>query len=363
MPDYKKYIEDGGQLNGVVQRTVSTINGSKEAPTNYYHLRMLKKVFSQDGNWKSVNINNTQIMSHVVAMNSDLPLGKMDAISIDSGKIPKQGLQYALDEIQLTDIDQMINGNVADNIIASQLLANPVKLIRAIPERNEEIFLKGLSNGEAIINDDENTGTGIRLNYGYLTANKFGVTTLWSNTASKPFDDIQRVLDKADADKNVIVKVMLDKTSFNNMAKTTQAKELFAFSQGFTGSNTPVPSLSQVNTFTSDRYGFTFEIVTKSFRYEKNGVQTTVTPWATGALVFLTTEEVGTLTWANLAEMNPNNQDKGVTYKVVDNFMLLSSWAQNKPYLAKFDSIQARVVPIINNGNQIYLLSSTTLQA
>jgi len=361
--DYKKYIEDGGQLNGVVQSVVTKVNGTKEVPTDYYHLRMLKKVFSIDGNWKSVNANNTQIMAHVVAMNSDLPLGKMDAIAVDGGKIPKQGLQYALDEIQLTDIDQMINTGVIGSIISGQLLSNPVKLVRAIPERNEEIFLKGLSTGIALINDDENTGTGIRLNYGYLSENKFGVGTLWSNPASKPFDDIQRVLDKAALDSNVITKVMLDRGAFNNMAKTTQAKELFAFSQNFVGSNIPTPSLAQLNTFTSDRFGFTFEIVTKSFRYEKNGVQTTVTPWATGALVFLTQEEVGTLTWARLAEMNPSNQDKGVTYKVVDGYMLLSSWAQNKPYLAKFDSIQARVVPVINNGSQIYLMDSTTVQA
>lgn len=361
--DYKKYIEDGGQLDGVVQRTVATINGTKETPSSYYHLRMLRKVFSIDGNWKSVSVNNTQVMAHVVAMNSDLPLAKRDAIAIDGGKIPKMGLQYALDEIQLTEIDQMIDSGVVDSIISGQLLSDPVKLVRSVPERNEEIFLKGLSTGIALVEDSENIGTGIRLNYGYLNANKFGVATLWSNPASKPFDDIQRVLDKADLDKNVITKVMLDRTSFNNMAKTTQAKELFAFSQSFVGSNIPTPSLSQLNTFTSDRYGFTFEVVTKSFRYEKNKVQYTVTPWATGALVFLTTEEVGTLTWARLAEMNPNNQDKGVTYTIIENHMLLSQWAQNKPYLAKFSSIQSRVVPVINNGNQIYLLDSTTVQA
>lgn len=361
--DYKKYINDGGQLNGVVQRIVTTINGTKEVPSDYYHVRMLRRVFSADGNWKSVTANNTQIMAHVVSMNSDLPLGKQDAIAIDSGKIPKMGLQYALDESQLTDIQNMASQGVEGSIISAQLLSNPKKLVMAVPERNEEIFLKGLSNGFALIDDDENTGTGIRLNYGYLTKNKFGVTALWSNVASKPFDDIQRVLDQADADKNVIMKVMIDKTAFNNLAKTTQAKELFAFSQNFVGSNTPTPSLSQVNTFTTDRYGFVFEIVTKSFRYEKNGVQTVVNPWAVGALVFLTTEEVGTLTWAMLAEMSPTNQDKSVDYKVVDNFMLLSTWNQNKPYLAKFDSVQARVVPIINNGNQIYLLNSTTIQA
>lgn len=361
--DYKKYIEDGGQLDGVVQRTVTTINGTKEQPTSYYHLRMLRKVFSIDGNWKSVTVNNTQVMAHVVAMNSDLPLAKRDAIAIDSGKIPKMGLQYALDEIQLTEIDTMISSGVVESIISGQLLSDPVKLVRSVPERNEEIFLRGLSTGIALVEDSENIGTGIRLNFGYKNENKFGVTTLWSDPASKPFDDIQRVLDKADLDKNVITKVMLDRGSFNNMAKTTQAKELFAFSQSFVGSNIPTPSQSQLNSFTSDRYGFTFEVVTKSFRYEKNKQQYTVTPWDTGVLVFLTQEEVGTLTWARLAEMNPDNQDKSVNYTIVDNHMLLSQWAQNKPYLAKLSSIQSRVVPVINNGTQIYLLNSTIVQA
>ncbi|AMR34140.1 hypothetical protein A0256_23160 [Mucilaginibacter sp. PAMC 26640] len=361
--DYKKYIEDGGQLNGVIQRTVETVNGTGAVPTPYYHLRMLRKVLSISGNWESITVNNTQIMAHVVAMNSDLPLAKRDSMSVASGKIPKMGLQYALDEQQLTDLDYMITTGVVGAKISAILLSDPAKLIKAVPERDEEIFLKGLSTGFAIINDDENTGTGIRLDYGYPSANKFGVTTLWSNTASKPFDDIQRVLDKAALDGNTITKVMLDRSAFNNMAKTDQAKQLFAFSAGFVGGSIPTPSLSQLNSFTSDRYRFTFEIVTKSFRYEKNGVQTTVTPWATGAVVFLTQEEVGTLTYAPLAESNPSHQVAGVSYNLVDDYMLLSNWGQNKPYLAQFSSIQARVVPVINNGNQIYLIDSTTVQA
>lgn len=361
--DLKKYINGGGQLAGVVQRVVTNVNGTKDVPSNYYHIRMLRKVFAPDGNWKSVTANNTQIMAHVVALNSGLPLAKQDAISIDSGKIPKMGLEMALDENQLTDIQNMATQGIEGAVISAQLLSNPKKLVIAVPERNEEIFLKGLSNGFALINDDENTGTGIRLDYGYLTENKFGVAALWSDPMSKPFDDIQRVLDKAEADKNVIVKVMMDRASFNNMSKTTQAKELFAFSQNFVGANTPPASVSQMNVFTSDRYGFEIEIITRSFRYEKNGTQVVVNPWAVGAVVFLTTEEVGTLTWAMLAEMNVANQDKSVDYRVVDQFMLLSSWNQNKPYLAHFDSIQARCVPIINNGNQIYLLNSTTIQA
>jgi hypothetical protein len=361
--DYKKYIEDGGQLNGVIQRTVETINGTEAVPTPYYHLRMLRKVLSISGNWESIILNNTQIMAHVVAMNSDLPLGRRDSLSVANGKIPKMGLQYALDEQQLTDIDYMATTGVVGAKISGILLSDSAKLIKAVPERDEEIFLKGLSTGFAIVNDDENTGTGIRLDYGYLTANKFGVTTLWSYTSSTPFDDIQRVLDKAALDGNTITKVMLDRSTFNNMAKTDQAKQLFAFSAGFVGNNIPTPSLTQLNSFTSDRYGFTFEIVTRSFRYEKNGNQTTVTPWAAGAVVFLTQEEVGTLTYAPLAESNPAHQVAGVTYNLVDDYMLLSNWGQSKPYLAQFSSIQARVVPVINNGNQIYLLNSTTLQA
>jgi len=361
--DYKKYISDKQQFSGVILSTVETLNGSASAPSPYLHRRMLRKVFSPSGKWESISIANTQVMADIVAMNSSLPLKRRDSLAVASGSIPKMGVEFALDEQQLTDIDYMITTGIPDTRISALLLADTRKALNAIYERNENIFLKGLSSGIALVDDVENVGTGIRLDYGYLDANKFGVEVLWSDISSKPFDDIERVLTKATSDGNVITKVMLDRTTFNNLAKTTQAKELFAFSQSFVGVNIPAPSLGQLNMFTSDRYGFVFEIVERSFRYEKNGNQTPVKPWAEGSVVFLTQDEVGSLTYAALAEANPAHQVAGVNYQLVDDIILLSKWGQNKPYLAEFTSAQARVVPVINNVNEIYLIDTKTVEA
>lgn len=345
---------------GITLRVVETLNDTKN-PLTYLHRRMLRKDFSVNGKWESVTTANTMVMADVVAMDSSLPLKKRDAISKANGDITKMGMELKLNEKQLTELDALVAQNATDAQILAKLFADTPKVIGGVYERLEAMFLEGLSTGLTLVEDTENVGTGIRLDYGFLTANKFGVTTLWSNTAAKPFDDIELVLEKARVDGNVITRALIERVAFNNLAKTTQAKELFAFNSGFVGSNIPVPSLNQVNSFTSDRYGFVFEIVDRSVKYEKNGTQTAVKPFATGAVTFVCDDVIGSLTWARLAEMN--HPVENVSYSTVDDYILVSKFRQNKPSLSEYTSSQARVVPVINNVDRIYLLDSTTVTA
>lgn len=346
---------------GITLRVVEMLNDSKATPM-YYHKRMLRMEYSTNGKWESINAANTLVMADVVAMDSPLPLKKRDSISKASGDIPKMGMELKLNEKQLTELDVLSAMPGTTEQLLAKLFADTPKVIGGVYERNEKMFLEGLSSGVTLVEDTENVGTGIRLDYGYLTANKFGVTVLWSDAANaKPFDDIQRVLNKANMDGNTITTVKLDRTAFNNMAATTQAKQLFAFSQGYVGSNIPAPSLSQLNTFVSDRYGFTFEIIDRSVRYEKNGVQTAMKPWKDGAVIFLTADQVGSLTWARLAEMN--HPVANVSYQTADQYILVSKYRQNQPSLTEVTSSQARAVPVIINVDQIYSLDSKTVQA
>lgn len=346
---------------GIVVSIVEKTNDTKNAIT-YLHKTMLRREFSVTGKWESLNASNTLIMADVVSMDSSLPLKKRDSISKASGDIPKMGLELKLNEKQLSDLDVLVAQNGTTEQILSKLFQDTPRVIGAVNERIEEMFLQGLSSGVTLVDDTENVGTGVRLDYGYKAANKFGVSTLWSTPATAlPFDDIQRVLDKANADGYTITKVMLDRTAFNNLAKTTQAKELFAFSQGFVGTKIPTPSFAQLNTFVSDRYGFTFQVVDRSVRYEKNGVQTAKKPWQDGAVVFLTSDQVGTMAWAKLAEAN--HPVSGVEYQTADEFILVSKYRMNKPSLGEFTNAQARAVPVISNVDQIYTIDSKTVQA
>lgn len=347
-------------LRGIVLRTVELLNDSKR-PLPYLHRRMLRKDFSVSGKWESLTSDNSAVMADVVAMDASIPLKTRDSVSTASGDIPKMGMKLTLNEKQLTDLDTIIAIGGSDNQVVAKLFRDTPRVITGVFERNEAVFLEGLSSGVTLVENDKNVGTGIRINYGYLDANKFGVTTLWSNTASKPFDDIDRVLAKASADGNTVTRMMLDKTAFDNMAKTTQAKELYAFSKGFVGTTIPTPDFSQMTQYISQRYNFVIELVDRSCTYEINGAKTTYKPWQDGAVVFVCDDVVGSLTWATLAEQN--HPVENVRYETADEFILVSKYRQNEPSLTEATASQARVVPVISNVDRIYQLDSKTVQA
>jgi hypothetical protein len=346
---------------GLTIAVVETLNGVTYQPT-YLHRRLLKKDFSVTGKWESLSAAFSLVMADVVAMDSSLPLKKRDVISKASGDIPKQGMELKLNERQLTDLDTLIAMGGTNQQVVAKLFADVPRVIGGIYERNEAMFLEGLSTGVTLVDDTETTGTGVRLDFGYLTANKFGVAaTVWSNTAAVPFDDIQRLVNKASADGNTIVRCFMDRTAFNNLAATTQAKSYYAFQQGFTGSNTIAPDLASLNTVFNARFAFPFELVDRSVKMELNGVQTSSKPWQDGMCVFVCSNQIGALAYARLAEQN--HPVAGVEYNTVDDFLLVSKYRKNTPSLSEYTSSQARVVPVISDVARIYTLDSKTVIA
>lgn len=346
-------------------RVIEKLNDStKTDPLTYRHRRMLTKQYSTDLKWEAITtVNGSQVAADVISMDSSLPLKMRDSLAGASGDIPKMGLKMALREKQLTELDVLARTPGRNAQLLANLFQDTPRVIKAQYETLEYMFLLGLSTGVAVIVDANNVGTGVRIDYGYYAANKFGTrSVIWSNTASTPFADLQlRPMAKAAADGNRIIRFMLDQATWNNIAKTTEAKELFAASIGFPLTTIPTPNFDQLNAAARARYGFIFEIVDRSVRFEKNGVRTTLVPWATGAVVGITTENIGSLTWGTLAEMA--HPVSGVTYTTVDDFILVSNYRVNEPSLAQFTSSQSLVLPVIDGVDGIYLMDSATVQA
>ena len=109
-----------------------------------------------------------------------------------------------------------------------------------------------------------------------------------------------------------------------------------------------------------EAYQLTEEIIERSVRYEKNGVQTVATPWATGIVIGICSEELGLLQWARLAEAD--FPVEGVTYQTADEYILVSKYRSNQPSLAEWTSSQSRVVPVLTNVDQIYKIDSTEVE-
>jgi hypothetical protein len=347
-------------FKGITVEVVETLNNAK-GPLAYLHLQMLRSVFSVTGKWESVSSANSLVMADVVAMDSPLPLKRRDSLGRASGDIPKMGMHLQLNEQQLTELDTLVAMNVDDAVIVERIFADTPRAIGGIYERNEKMFLQGLSTGVTLVEDDENTGTGIRVDFGYPDANKFGVTKLFTDVTSTPLADIKRMTDKALLDGNVITRIMTDSATIEKIARTTEAKELYAFQSNFVGSNIPLPNLDQLNNMTQNRYGYVFVPVDRSVILEKNGNRTAVKPWKAGNLIGLTGTQVGTLMYARLAEQN--HPVANVTYATPAPYILLSKFRKNQPSLSEHTTSQARVLPVINNVTEIYLLESTVIEA
>ena len=348
------FVKYTSWLSAIILGVVTKVNGGKTELT-YLHKSMLTEELSVDLKWSTLTINSTIVAADIVAMDSPLPLKKRDAIGTANGDITKMGMKKKLTEKQLSDIDILVNKKVENKVIVEKIFNDAISCTMGIYEKMEYVFLSALSTGIALIEDTENVGTGVRIDYGYAAANKFGAATAWSDPTAKPLDDIQRVIKEARS-KGVSLKfMMMDQNTFDNMAANDQVRQYFAFSQNFVGSSVPVPDQEQVNNMLQKRYKLTIVIVDRTVITERDGKRTVQTPWAENKVVFLETQKVGRLVYGILAE--ETRQSKAATYAKAGKYILLKKWSEEEPF-SEHTSSQALAIPVIDAVDSIYLLDS-----
>lgn len=344
-----------------LQNVVDTVNGKRNGDNKrtYLHKSMLRKVYSADQKWSNAAVNTTYVAADMVSMNSPLPIKSRDAIAHANGSLPKIGMKKIMFESDINTVNIMKAQGAEWTNIANKLTSDPIACSVGIDEQNEANFLTGLSNGIVAVEDENNTGTALRINFGYLPENCFGVETQNELT----LDDIKRVLAYADNNGDTIITICIALSTYNKLRQTQGAKELVANYRGQTfDSNTklPVPTASLFDeAFADDNNGVAFLKIDRSIISEKNGKRKPYKPWNQNKLIFLTTEEIGALVWGTLAEKT--NPVEGVVYSTVDEYKLISRYRTTEPF-SETTSGQALVLSVIENVDQIYSLDISEAQ-
>lgn len=346
----------------LVLSIVEKINGKNAGNAlTYLYKDYLTPRYSSDGRWSSVLADYNRVAADVVALSSPLPIKSRESIETATGKIPKLGLKMELGEQEMKNIDNLLRQpNTNIGLIVQKIFDDVPRVITAIYERCEDMFLSGLSTGVALA--ERNEGTGIRVDYNYYTSHKFGVQKVWEGNAdtSTPIDDIERVIDKATLeDGNTPLHLFADDTWLRNFYKSKQAREQYAFDQDFVGSNVPTLDFDKASAVILKRWGVRLHRIARSIKTEVNGIRKVHTPWKKGMAVFACDDSLGSLVWTDVAEQT--RRVAGVTYQTADEYILVSKYAKNDP-LSEYTASQAMVVPIIDNVDKIYTLDSTTIQ-
>lgn len=347
---------------GLVLSIIEKINGKPGNMALTYLFRdFLNTVYAADGRWASVQAEYSRVAADVVSLSSPLPVKSRDAIETASGKLPKLGLKFELGEQEMKNIDNLLRQqNVNLNLITQNLFQDTPRVITAILERLEDMFLSGLSTGVALA--PRNEGTGIRISYGYKAENKFGVTTKWDSADTcTPISDISRLMDKATLeDGNTPIHLFVDDTWLNNFYKSKQVREQYAFDMDFVGNNIPTLDFQKAASVVLRRWNLQLHRVARNIKTEVNGVKKNHNPWQKGMSVFACDDNLGSLVWTDVAEAT--RPVGGVTYQTADEFILVSKYSKNDP-LREYTASQAMVAPIIDNVDRIYQLDTNTIQA
>lgn len=343
----------------------------KEAPAKrtYLHKTMLTPVYSADQKWEGTSAKTTYVAADMVAMDSPLPIKKRGTLATSNGKLPKVGMKKILRETEINAINIMKAHyatattdeakNAEKQRILTKLLNDGEACSVGIDEKNEANFLTALSEGVLLVEDEDNAGTGLRVNFGYLDDNTFG--TIVKGHVS--YEDIENVKGKADRDGNTVTTLMLSKSKLNEIRKERWARELVADADDkvYTDNTTlKVPSVKKFTEAFQDEFEIKLVIVDRSVIFEKNGVQKSKKPWNADRMVFLCADAenpiVGSLVWATLAEAT--NPVEGVRYATVDQYKLISKYSKTDP-LQEFTNGQALVLPVIEDIDQIYVIDCT----
>ena len=336
----------------------------KEAPVkrSYLHKEMLLPVYSSDQKWEGTSAKTTYVAADMVAMDSPLPIKKRGTLATSNGKLPKVGMKKILRETEINAINIMkahyetATSSEAKNAekqrILTKLLNDGDACSIGIDEKNEANFLTALSEGVLLVEDEDNAGTGLRVNFGYLDSNTFG--TIKKGHVS--YEDIENIRSKADSDGNTITTLMLAKSKLNEIRKERWARELVADMDDkvYTDDSTlKVPSVSKFTQAFQDEFDIQLKVVDRSVIFEKNGIQKSKKPWNADRMVFLCSDTVGSLVWGSLAEAT--NPVEGVKYAMVDQYKLISKYSKTDP-LQEMTNGQALVLPVIEDVDQIYIL-------
>ena len=345
-------------FKGIVGKVTELFNGKKNESDLLYE-QMLDEEYSADLTWNSSSFNHSIVAADVVSMDSSLPLKKRGTIRTASGDIAKLGIKYTLKEKEISDINVMKAKGQNEASIAAKILNNVPRAIKGIKIRIEIMFEQALSQGYCLVLSDTNDGTGVRADFGYADANTYHAKAAdWADSDNAtPIDDLRQLFDGSVANGDEITDVYLSEKYFNYMRKCVDVKELVANANNqviISASTLPQPGRSKTLDALRDEFNATFHVVNGSFRYElADGSQETIKPWVQGNVVGVPSSKVGRLVYGTLAE--DMNRVAGVSYQK-SGFILVSEYSHNEPSLAEFTAAQALAMPVIDNGQNIYVL-------
>lgn len=298
----------------------------------------------------------------VTTRGSRSPLRSRATMEKLTGAIPPIQVKYQMLEEDLRNYLMLQSLPVSDEVkkkAALDLLFDDVKKVGdAAMKRIDAFVLEAISTGQITLTTTNNPDGQVAptaIDLLMPSFNKTNGAVVWSTAASAtPITDIAKVVNDHAAKGNTFEKVLMSWTAWQYFIATTQVKDLYGAFLG-KSNNKVIPTLEVVNDFLRGQQLPVIELVNKPIGIEKDGVISTIYPFATTVAVFIPAGKLGKIKNAVAAEeIKPVEK---VSYAKFNN-ALLSKWQENEPW-AEYTKSELNAFPAVEAIDGIHILTVT----
>jgi hypothetical protein len=298
----------------------------------------------------------------IVARGSSAPLRSRAGLDKLSGEIPPILQKFAMREEDyrnyLTIQSLAVSDETKRKMLLDLLFGDVKKTGDALMKRLDIMCLQAVSTGK-ISADVTNNPDGIvlasDLDLLMPSTNKTNAAVAWATAATAtPIKDIETAVSYQSNRGVAIGKVLMTPTAWGLFRATTEVKDYFGAFLG-KSNNKVLPTLNAVDEFMTEHRLPVIEIVDKSIGIEKDGVISTIRPFADANVALVPAGKLGTI--HNALAMEEFMPVAKVSYGKFKNG-LISKWQENEPW-AEFTKGELNAFPGLDAIDQIHLISTT----
>jgi hypothetical protein len=324
--------------------------------------------FTPTLNWKTLKSETgIPVAADVVSYDASAPTKTRDVVGRASGDIPKIEIKRVMGESKLNEYKQLTHyaGNDAAQMELIRFVYDDVDFVfKGVNARLEWLALQALSTGLVSLTKNNNEGlvTETSVNFNIPSANKLGYNTFAAKVAwtvanaatSKPISNIKEVVKAAKAKGRRVNYILMDNDTFDALAVSAETIS-YAASWVVKATNLALtPNIESVNAALRSNGLPEIKIVDSLVTLEKaDGTRTTVSPWASGKITFISEMVVGNTWHGPIAAEDVATE----AVKTKRQHILIQKWGQVEP-TAEFTKGTANAFPVLNDPDGIWMLDT-----
>lgn len=331
----------------------------------FYYPTLFPLKFTTSLTWKALSADQgIPVAADVVSYNATSPRKTRQVVAKAQGDIPKISIARDKSESELNEYNQLLqyakSTEGADALV--KFVYDDIEFCyMGVAARLEWLALRALSTGKISMDVSNNDGiiTENAIEFLVPAVQKKGVTTAWSaaNKATcTPITDIRTIVGLAKKKGIMLNYMFMCQDTFDIFAAATEVVD-FASAWVLKATQlTTAVSLASVNSALKESNLPEIKIIESYVTIEKrDGTQTTVNPWETGAVTFLPNLVPGNTYHAPLADEIV--KDGSAAMKVKRGHTLIKKYANEEP-LVEVTIGMANAFPAWGTASRSYMLDT-----